>query len=486
VIRPRAAVFAGVALALLTLLAWAGPDMVQAETVATRVEQNDSNLAYVGAWNTVASKAGEASQRDLRWTDSPGASVIVQFSGTYLVWIAKTSPVYGIATVSVDGGPAANVDLYSSTIKWQQPVWDTGTLTEGSHNVTIRWSGSKGSAAGHTYVNVDAFDITGVLEKATAPPSSLTVAAGGDVLGDRGVGLFMDKNGGPAVFAQVQPYLAPADVAFVNLEGPISNVGSRVPGKEYTFRARPALAQGLLSGGVDVVSIANNHTLDYGSAALLDCIARLDAVGVKHAGAGANAAAAVAPALLDTPAGKVAVLAYSGIVPSGFAAGAGKPGIATTYDPQKIANQVAAAAKLADFVVVSFHWGVEYSPNANGTQINLAHRVVDAGADLVLGHHPHVIQGLEIYKNKLIAYSLGDFVFDRHSRPETGQAFVLQVSIPKEGRATGEIIPVWLSTTSGAPAPVGGTTAKIILDRLTGLSRTLGLQLTRAGDHATF
>jgi poly-gamma-glutamate capsule biosynthesis protein CapA/YwtB (metallophosphatase superfamily) len=97
-----------------------------------------------------------------------------------------------------------------------------------------------------------------------------------------------------------------------------------------------------------------------------------------------------------------------------------------------------------------------------------------------------VIQGLEIYKNKLIAYSLGDFVFDRHSRPETGQAFVLQVSIPKEGRATGEIIPVYLSTISGAPAPVGGATAKIILDRLTGLSRTLGLQLTRAGDHATF
>ncbi len=462
------------------------PAPALAEAATTRFEQDDSRLAYVGAWNSVNSKAREASQRSFRWTNSTGASVIVQFSGTYLAWIAKTSPVYGIAQVSVDGGPAANVDLYSATIKWQQPVWSTGTLAAGTHTVIIKWSGSKRAAALHAYLNVDAFDIAGTLQQATAPPSSLTVAAGGDVLGDRGVGLFMDKNGGPAVFAQVKPYLAPADLAFVNLEGPISNVGSPVSSKEYTFRARPALAQGLASGGIDVVSLANNHTLDYRSAALLDCIARLDAAGVKHAGAGANAAAAVAPAILDTPAGKVAVLAYSSIVPSGFAAGVSTPGIATTYDSQKIANQVAAAAKQADFVVVSFHWGVEYSPTATAAQRTLAHKVIDAGADLVLGHHPHVDQGLEIYKNKLIAYSLGGFVFDRHSRPETGQSFVLQVSIPKEGRTTGEIIPIWLSETSGVPAPVTGATAKVILDRLTSLSKTLGLQLTRAGDHATF
>ncbi len=499
VIRPRAAIFLAVALVLLALLLWASPDSAQAEepigselspdsagTLATRFEQSDSHLAYAGAWNTVRSKTREASQNTFRWTDSTGASLIVRFTGTKLVWIAKTSPVYGIAKVSVDGSPPADVDLSSPTIKWQQPVWSTETLAQGAHTVIISWSGSKTAATGHTYVNVDAFDIIGVLEQATIPVSSLTVAAGGDVLGDRGVGLFMDKNGGPAVFAQVKQYLAPADLALVNLEGPISNVGSPVSGKEYTFRARPALAQGLLSGGIDVVSLANNHILDYGSAALLDCIARLDAVGVKHAGAGANGAAAVAPVIMDTPAGKVAVLAYSSIVPSGFAAGAGKPGVATTYDPRSIANQVAAAAKQVDFVVVSFHWGVEYSPTVTSAQRNLAHAVIDAGADLVLGHHPHVDQGLEIYKNKLIAYSLGGFVFDRHSRPETGQSFVLRVSIPKEGRPTGEIIPIWLSETSGAPAPVTGATAKIILDRLTSLSKTLGLQLTRVGDHATF
>jgi len=319
----------------------------------------------------------------------------------------------------------------------------------------------------------------------TTEPPPLTVAAGGDVLGDREVGNYMDKYGGESVFEKVKPFMVDADLAFINLEGSISDKGARATWKEFTFRARPALTSGLVWGGIDVVSLANNHTLDYGSKAMLDCITRLDEAGVAHPGAGADSAAAAAPAVLETPAGTVGVIAASEITQA-FAAGAGAPGTNFTSAPnERLVAQVAAAAKEVDFLVVSFHWGTEYEAVASGHQQSLAHKVIDAGADLVLGHHPHVIQGLEIYKDRLIAYSLGDYIFDHYSRA-TGESFVLQITIPQEGGPSGKIIPVYLHDVWGVPAPVSGGEADAILDRLARLSSALGLELTRSGDYALF
>jgi hypothetical protein len=131
------------------------------------------------------------------------------------------------------------------------------------------------------------------------------------------------------------------------------------------------------------------------------------------------------------------------------------------------------------------HWGVEYAANAGPHQQELAHKLVDAGADLILGHHPHVIQALEIYNNRLIAYSLGDFVFDHYS-VATGQAFVLQVTLPLEGPPSARIVPVYLSDSHGIPAVVTGSKAGAILSRLTKLSAAHGLELIRDGDIAYF
>lgn len=132
---------------------------------------------------------------------------------------------------------------------------------------------------------------------------------------------------------------------------------------------------------------------------------------------------------------------------------------------------------------MSFHWGTEYTSQTAAYQRSLAHKAIDAGADLVLGHHPHVIQGLEVYHNKLIAYSLGDFVFDHNSRA-TGEAFILRVTLHPTGPPVARIIPVYLSDTSGIPAPVTGSAADAILSRLTRLSASFGLKLTRSGDQA--
>jgi poly-gamma-glutamate capsule biosynthesis protein CapA/YwtB (metallophosphatase superfamily) len=323
----------------------------------------------------------------------------------------------------------------------------------------------------------------------TTVPPQLTVAAGGDVQGDRKVGTFIDKNSGAAAFAGVKPYLETADIAFVNLEGPISNTGTRNQFKEYTFRSRPALMDGLTSAGIDVVSLANNHAFDYRWKATADCISRLDAAGIKHAGAGADYNAATGAAIIETPAGKVAVIAASTIA-TGFGAKSDQAGInaisSDVTNDKTFLSQVTKAAKEADFVIVSLHWGVEYRSGANDKQIAMAHALVDAGADLILGSHPHVVQALEIYKDRLIVYSMGDFVFDHYSRV-TGETFVLQVSLPKDGTApSGTIIPVYLSDRTGVPSVVTGTAAKRILDRLTSLSASRGLQLKRDGDVATF
>jgi poly-gamma-glutamate capsule biosynthesis protein CapA/YwtB (metallophosphatase superfamily) len=312
---------------------------------------------------------------------------------------------------------------------------------------------------------------------------ALTVAAGGDVHGDRKVGKFIDANGGAAVFAGVKPYLEEPDLAFVNLEGPISDQGNRRH-KEFTFRSRPALLDGLVSAGIDIVSLANNHTLDYGWNALSDCISRLDVAGVAHAGAGVDAAAAAAPAMLQTPAGTVAFIAVSEISAS-FAAGSHPGTYYTSGSNDGLLANVAAAAQQADFVIVSLHWGKEYHPEVTAHQVSLGHRLIDAGADLVLGHHPHVIEGLELYKDRLIVYSMGDFVFDHYSRA-TGEAFVLQVTLPRDGPPWGTITPVYLTDSHGIPGVVTGSEANSILRRLTSLSAARGLQLNREGDIATF
>jgi poly-gamma-glutamate synthesis protein (capsule biosynthesis protein) len=325
----------------------------------------------------------------------------------------------------------------------------------------------------------------------TEPPTTtttlapaLTVAAGGDVQGDRKVATFIDANGGAAVFAGVKPHMEGADLAFVNLEGPISDQGSRNTRKEYTFRSRPALMDGLVSGGIDMVSLANNHALDCGWKALSDCIARLDAAGIAYAGAGVDAGAAGAPAMLQTPAGTVAFIAASEISAS-FAAGS-HPGTNYTSSPnESLLANVRAADEQADFVIVSMHWGKEYHPRVTTHQVNMGHTLVEAGADLVLGHHPHVIEAMEIYNDRLIVYSMGDFVFDHYSRA-TGEAFVLQVTLPRVGPPWGTIIPVYLTDSHGIPAVVTGTEASRILGRLSSLSAARGLQLNLEGDIATF
>ena len=217
----------------------------------------------------------------------------------------------------------------------------------------------------------------------------------------------------------------------MNLEGAISDRG--VPAaKEYVFRGGPGLVRGAARvAGIDVVSVANNHSLDYGREAFLDTLAASRAAGLATVGGGATLDLARRPAILEAGGLRIAVLGYSDVRPLGFDAGPDWAG-ATKADPAMIATDVADARRRADLVVVWFHWGVELEQEPNGQQRALASTALDAGATVVLGAHPHVLQPVTREGRKLVAWSLGNFVFPS-GRPSTRSTGVLVATLNAGG-----------------------------------------------------
>ncbi|MDP6862743.1 MAG: CapA family protein [Acidimicrobiales bacterium] len=249
-----------------------------------------------------------------------------------------------------------------------------------------------------------------------------TLLAGGDVLLD------LTEPEGIDPFANVQPDLASADIAIVNLEMAITERGEPYD-KEFVFRAPGSAALTLAGAGIDVVSLANNHVLDFGPVGLADTIAVLDEVDILRPGAGSNNAEAYAPRVLTLENGvRVAFVSATAVVPGGFAASADRPGVADAkWAIPRVLAAVRAAAAGNDVVVVSVHWGIERETCPSEDQRDLAKDLIEAGANLILGHHPHVLQPIETFDRTVIAYSLGNFAW--HPRYGiTGDSGVLEIS----------------------------------------------------------
>lgn len=268
---------------------------------------------------------------------------------------------------------------------------------------------------------------TAVGQSPPAPPRERTLLFAGDVMLSRGVGARMESEQDWAFpFQKIAETLAAADLTFANLECPVSDRGRNLH-HLYSFRADTKAMEGLNQAGFDVVSIANNHAYDWGPAALLDTLDRLRAAGIRPVGAGANDLEAHYPLLLDLGGVRLAFLAYVNVDPKEATAAPGRPGVAW-LDPERVLADIRFARPLADLVIVSLHWGVEYASQPQRQQVELAHRIIDAGADLIVGSHPHVVQPLEEYQGRWIAYSLGNFIFDQKA-PGTRQGLVLQVKL---------------------------------------------------------
>ncbi len=269
--------------------------------------------------------------------------------------------------------------------------------------------------------------------------SVITLAAVGDVMLGGGAAPFLKTRGADYPFREVKDVLLKADIVTFNLEAPFT-INGRAFKKKFTFKVDPGFAESIVHAGFDVASLANNHILDFGEEGLVSTLKVLDSLKIAHTGAGLNREEAEKPAVIKRNGKSVGFLSYSLTYPSEFWAGSKKCG--TAYPSfNRVRKSINDLKSRCDFVVVQFHWGSELRTTPKSYQKWFAHASIDAGADIVIGHHPHVLQGIEIYKGRLIAYSLGNFVFGSYSR-KVKDSIILKIWFDKKGPLLSEVIPV--------------------------------------------
>jgi poly-gamma-glutamate synthesis protein (capsule biosynthesis protein) len=248
----------------------------------------------------------------------------------------------------------------------------------------------------------------------------------GDVMFSRAVLRAMQAARDPAMpFRKIAPLLSSSDITFVNLESPFSDRGPYYKGG-LIFHAPPQAIVGLQLAGVSLASTANNHARDCGAHGVEYTIAWLRSHGIQPVGSSKSEAATHQGVVIVRNGIRFGFLGYTYDQNNG-----NWRDIDTRIalaDPEVMCQDVAAVKKLCDVVIVSMHNGIEYMPKPSGKQIKFAHAAIDAGATLVIGHHPHVIEPQESYKSGLIFYSLGNFVFDQYQREATQHGEIVQIS----------------------------------------------------------
>ncbi len=293
--------------------------------------------------------------------------------------------------------------------------------------------------------------LAGLLCSAAAA-EPLTLIFAGDIMLDDGPGRVIAAGGDPlAPFAAT---LAGADYRIGNLECAVATGGAADPAKAWSFRARPETLK-ILKGRFDAVSLANNHSGDYGQAAFVETTQHLDAAGIARFGGGSNLAEAHRPLWIEKKGMKIAILGYNEYKPRRFEAGPQTPGVAWSEDEQVIADIRSAKAAGADHVIPFLHWGWESLPEPDDRQRDFARRLIDEGASAVVGSHPHVTQGADIYRGKPIVYSLGNFVFDGFNYEEARQGWLLRLQIDRDGVQNWETLAAHLDP-NGTPHPMPG------------------------------
>jgi hypothetical protein len=237
------------------------------------------------------------------------------------------------------------------------------------------------------------------------------------------------------------------DLTVVNLECSASDLGSPWD-KPWTFRCDPAALPSMSDAGVEVANLANNHAIDYGFEAMLDARKNLQAVGIEPVGAGANPAEAYAPVLVERNGWTIAVLGGGGVHPEtgSWIVTEDRPGMTDGDSEEAMTEAIRAAREVADLVIVTIHWGEQGTTKPRPFEIGLAEAFIDAGADGVFGHHQHVLQPLDWYKGKPIAWGLGNFVWQAYpaqSRPTAIAQFVFE----PDGRIGACLVPVYIEDT---------------------------------------
>jgi poly-gamma-glutamate capsule biosynthesis protein CapA/YwtB (metallophosphatase superfamily) len=305
---------------------------------------------------------------------------------------------------------------------------------------------------------------------AVAREGKVTFSFVGDVMLGAKVDGLLRQYGYDYPYIFVKDHLQKADIAIANLEAPVTDRGEP-QGKEYVFRIAPQALPALKASGIDVLNLANNHILDYGQVGLLDTFDYLDREGLGRVGAGRDVDEAFQPVIIEKNGLKIAILGFSRVVPNlepSWKAAAGHPGVAPTYNHIPPVQSITKAKQESDLVVVIAHWGVERSDTPEDYQIDLAHRYIEAGADLVVASHAHVLQGFERYKGKWIAYNLGNFIFTTNNNPLTWETVILDAECTREGDCELSVAPIL--TKWAQPKQMSAEEGSRLFNRLTGIS----------------
>lgn len=289
----------------------------------------------------------------------------------------------------------------------------------------------------------------------------ITFAAVGDIMLDHKVSKLIARRGPDFPFLNVANELKDVDIVFGNLETPLTTCQKNViwdfskygwagRSKLIFLKGSPMAAIGLKNTGFNVVSIANNHILDYGIKGLRDTLTVLHKNGILPVGFGRNTRDATAPKLLEVKGVRFAFFACSWAYEATFFS----PGVAPIRS-RMLKKQVKKAKEISDIVVVSLHLGIEFDESRSVATIRLTRSLIESGADIILCHHPHVLQKIEIYKKGLIAYSLGNFVFDyraflknttKENAEKSRQSIILKCTMSKQGLIGYSIIPIHLNS----------------------------------------
>lgn len=271
---------------------------------------------------------------------------------------------------------------------------------------------------------------------------TISILAVGDIMLSREVAARINKNNPDYPFDNTSKLTTNADLTIGNLESPFTYGKSDTNQNSMVFGAELKSVEGLKNAGFDGVNLANNHFSNQGIDGMNLTFDTLNNNGIGYFGAGRNFTEAHTPLIKNIDNVKIALLGYTDkdVLPANSIATDSTPGVAE-MDVNQVKLDIAEAKTKADIIIISMHSGYEYTPYANSRQIEFAHTAIDNGADIVIGHHPHVVQATETYKGKTIIYSLGNFVFDQPWSVETQQGIIAKIKFENNNLTKMELIP---------------------------------------------
>lgn len=321
---------------------------------------------------------------------------------------------------------------------------------------------------------------------AISQTNEFTIVAVGDIMLANRLEPYIRDFGYSYPFLATSSITKAADISIGNLECPMADVGAGMQNKKFIFCADPRTVESLIFAGFDIMSLANNHILDFGKSAFYQTMDILNEKNILYCGAGKNKKEACELKIIKVKGIKVGFLAFSLTYPSVYWATETKYGTATV-DAEELPEIVKSARKQADFLVISFHWGSEYKSYIKSYQKILAHKAIINGANLILGHHPHVIQGIEIYKKGLIVYSLGNFAFGSYGKPperKSDKSLILKIIVKNKKIKKAELIPlnVFNYEVKFQPQVAKGKKAQEILEHIKKISAPFKTKISIEND----